>query len=202
MIIPKKEYEKPDSGLFHGVLADIVDMGIVSTVFQGQTKTYPAIRFVWILNVNGKDGKPLSVSRRYNVSNFHEKSNIYKDLKMILGVPPDLNRDTETYIGTVRKLWINREKSIDGTKDYANIQGYLPADPGVIIVAPADFIRDKYRPKTVAGPQGQPVQTYQNNPNPAPAQPVQYASQQTQPVQQYAPQTYPTPTPQGADVKF
>lgn len=193
MIIPTKTYEKPDSGLFHGVLADIVDLGPVTTSFQGQTKTYPAVRFVWILSVNGKDGKPLSVSKRYNVSNFHEKSNIYKDLKMILSAPPELTRDIETYIGLVRKIWINREKSADGTKDYANIAGFLPADPGVVFPVPADFVRAKFRTQTTAGPQGQAVQTYATPVN-AQTQPVNLGAGQASGFQQ--------PTPQGADVKF
>ena len=208
MIIPTKTYERPESGLFHGVLADIVDLGPVTTSYQGQTKTFPAVRFIWILNVLGKDGKPLSVSKRYNVSNFHEKSNVYKDLKMILNAPPELTRDIETYIGLTRKIWISRDKSADGTKDFANIMGYLPADPGVAVLPPPDFIRAKFRAQQTAGPQGQSVQTYAQPPQQAPqytqpVQQVQYAPQPTQPpVQQYAPQAGPVPTPQGADIKF
>ena len=189
MIIPKKEYEKPESGLHNAILADIVELGNVTTVYQGQTKTFPAARFVWILATLGKDGKPLQVSKRYNVSNFHEKSNVYKDLKMILGAPPNPAADIDNYIGTVRKLWINREKSADGTKDFANIQGYLPYEAGSPLpIIPADFVRDKFRPKTQAGPQGQSVQTYQQPPAQAPQQAVA----------QYAPQ----PAQQGSDVKF
>jgi hypothetical protein len=202
MVIPKKEYEKPESGLFHGVLADIVDLGEVTTTYNGQVKKYPAVRFIWILNVNGKDGKPLSVSKRYNVANFHEKSNIYKDLKMILGTAPEQTRDIDTYIGLTRKLWINREKSPDGSKDFANIAGFLPVDPGVMVSIPADFIRTKFRPQQTAGPQGQPVQTYAQ----PPAQPVQQVQTTTYPQQapyvQQGPTAGPVPTPQGADVKF
>ncbi len=200
MIIPTKTFEKPDSGLHHGILADIVDLGKVTTTYQGQSKTQPMVRFVWILNVIGKEtGKPLSVAQRYNISSFHEKSNIYKDLKEILGTAPDVTRDIEAYIGVVRKLWINREKSADGTKDFANIKGYLPADPGVVVLVPADFIRDKFKPKTTAGPQGQPVQTYAQPPQP-PQQPIQDAQTTPNPVQY--PQPTQQPTQQGADVKF
>lgn len=215
MIIPKKEYEKPDSGLHNAILADIIELGNVTTVYQGQTKTFPAARFVWILATLGKDGKPLQVSKRYNVSNFHEKSNVYKDLKMILGAPPNPAADIDNYIGTIRCLWINREVSADGTKDFANIQGYLPADPSkpMITGVPAGFVRDKFRPKTQAGPQGQPVQTFQQVPPAVAAQAAQYGyTPPTQasvasapaPAPAQAPQYgyTPAPPPQGADVKF
>ena len=204
MIIPIKTYEKPESGLFHGVLADIIDLGQVTTSYQGQTKTVPMVRFVWILNVFGKDGKPLSVTQRFNVSNLHEKSNVYKTLKQILNAPPPPNFDIENLINQTRKILINREHSADGTKDFANVMGILPADPGVAVLIPSDFIRAKFRTQTTAGPQGQPVQTYAQPPQQAP----QYAQQPQQPqqapvsAQQYASQTYPTPVPQGADVRF
>lgn len=189
MIIPKKEYEKPESGLHHAVLADIVELGNVTTVYQGQSKTFPAARFVWILNVLGKDGKQLQVSKRYNISNFHEKSNVYKDLKEILGQSPNPATDIDAYIGIVRKLWISREKSEDGQKDFANIKGYLPVDPGVEVKIPAGFVREKFRPKTQAGPQGQPVQTYST-------------PQAAQAAAQFNPPLAPPAQTQGQTVKF
>src|SRR5579863_8151678 len=138
-VLPTKTYEKPESGLYHGVLADIVDLGMVTTTYNGQAKTVPMIRFVWFLNAVGKDGKQLSVAQRFNASSDHEKSNIYKTLKMILNSPPPKGFDIELLIGQVRKILINRETSADGTKDFANIMGILPADPGVAVSAPPDL---------------------------------------------------------------
>jgi hypothetical protein len=200
-------------------LADIVDLGKVTTVYNNQTKVQPMVRFVWILNVLGNDpvkypdtyGKPLQVAQRFNVTSLHEKSNVYKTLKQILGQPPSPTLDIETLIGQTRILWISRETSPDGSKDFANIMGILPAQPGVVVPIPADFVRAKFRAQTTAGPQGQPVQTYAQPPQ----QPVQYTQTGAPPygqpsvppyapppVQQYAPQAGPVPTPQGADVKF
>lgn len=203
-VLPTKTYEKPESGLYHGVLADIVDLGMQTTTFNGQARTVPMIRFVWFLNAIGKDGKQLSVAQRFNASSDHEKSNIFKTLKMILGQAPAKGFDLELLIGQVRKILINRERSADGTKDFANIMGILPADPGAIVAPPVDFIRAKFRPQTTAGPQGQPVQTYQQPPQTQPVATAAavYTPPPTAPVQQLAPQTYPTPTPQGADIKF
>lgn len=183
----KKEYEKPEAGLHNAILADVVDAGIGTSNFQGQIKQFPQAYFVWILATLGKDGKPLQVRRYYNISSLHEKSNVHKDLKMIIGAPPNPATDLDAYIGVVRKLWINREKSADGTKDLVKIQGYLPYEAGTPTpIIPPDFIREKDKPKTQAGPQGQPVQTYQ--------QPPAQAQQAQQPV-------YTGPA-QGAQVKF
>ena|ERR1700684_3338207 len=161
MQIPgSKIYEKPESGLYHGVLADIVDLGQVTTTFNGQVKQVPMVRFVWVLNVNGTDGKPLSVSQRFNVTSLHEKSNVYKTLKQILNAAPSPSLDIETLIGQTRQILINREKSADGSKDFANVMGILPAQPGVVVQVPTDFIRAKFRTQTTATSQGQSVQTY------------------------------------------
>lgn len=209
MIVPqKKEYEKPAAGFHNAILADVVEAGMQTTVYNGETKTFPNAYFVWILTTAGKDGKPLQVRRYYNVSSMHEKSNIYKDLKMILMQPPNPAADLDNYIGTVRKLWISREKSLDGTKDLVKISGYLPYEPGTPVpIIPPDFIRDKFKPKTQAGPQGQPVQTYQQPPQqqyqPVPAQAVaQYTPPAPSPAQAPQQAYQPAPPVQGADVKF
>ena len=182
-VIPTKTYEKPDSGQYHAVLADIVDLGLVTSTYQGQTKTFPAVRFVWILDRLGKDGKPLQVQQRFNVTSLHEKSNVYKTLKMILGAPPAQNLDIESLIGQTRLLWIQKETKADN-KEFANIMGILPAQVSpatgqqIVVPIPADFIRDKFKPKTQPGPQGQPVQTFQQPPQQAPQQvPEAFASQ-------------------------
>jgi hypothetical protein len=165
MIIPTKTYEKPESGLFHGVLADVVDLGMVPTRYNDQLRTIPMVRFVWILDVKGKDGKPLSVTQRFNASNLHEKSNIYKTLRQILNAPPPPNFDIELLIGQTRKILVNRERSADGSRDFANVMGILPADPGVVVPIPPDFVRAKFRQ-----PQQQTQhQTQQQNTAPAPS---------------------------------
>ena len=142
-----KTFEKPQTGQYHGVLADIVDLGEVPTTFNGVTKIQPMTRFIWVLNVNGTDGKPLSVTQRFN-NNLHEKSNLYKSVKQILNAAPPLTLDPETLIGSTRKLFIQREITGEGQqqKDYANILGISPADPGVVVPVPTDFVRDKNKP--------------------------------------------------------
>lgn len=160
-----KVFEKPESGIFHGVLADIVELKDVKTVYKGVEKVQDCVRFIWILDKNGKDGKPLSVAQRYTKV-LHENSNLYKAVKQIKDAAPPIPYDIELLLGVVKKLVIIRDAK-EGGKDYANINGYLPPDKGVSVPIPADFVRSKDRTKQ--GPQ----QTQQQA---APAQ--QAASQQ------------------------
>jgi hypothetical protein len=171
-------FEKPNTGMYHGILADIVDLGEVTTVYNGQSKTQPMVRFVWVLNQNGKDGKPLSVTARFN-NNLHEKSNLYKSVKQILNAAPPLTLNPESLIGSVRKLFIQREVTGEGQaqKDFANILGISPADPGVTVQLAPDFVRDKNKPGD------QQAKNKKKNPQPQ-------AAAQRAPVQQ------------GPDVKF
>jgi hypothetical protein len=185
-----KVYEKPEAGPHYAVLIDVVDLGIITATFNGQPKSYPALRFIWSLATVGKDGKPLQVwSKKINASSWHEKGNLYQTVKQILGVPPQPTLDPESLIGQVRQVFVSREKSPDGLKDYANIIGIVPAPAGFNLPIPADYVRVKYRPQQTAGPNGQPVQTYQ-------APPPQQQPQQTPP---FAPQPVPG---QGGTIKF
>lgn len=138
-------FEKPNTGMYHGILVDIEDLGEVTTVYNNQPKIQPMVRFVWFLNANGKDGKQLRINARFN-NNLHEKSNLYKTVKQILNAAPPVTLNPETLIGVVRKLFIQREVDEAAKKDFANILGISPADPGVTVSVPADFVRDKNKP--------------------------------------------------------
>lgn len=183
-------FERPNTGMYHGVLADIIDLGNVTTVFNGQTKTQPMVRFVWILDKNGKDNKPLQATARFN-NNLHENSKLYASVKQILSAAPPLTLNPETLIGSVRKLFIQRDTTGEGAqqKDFANILGISPADPGVVVNIPTDFVRDKNKP---ADQQAKNRKKFQ----PA-SQPVQAQSQQSQQSQQPQPQNQ---RQQGSDI--
>jgi hypothetical protein len=141
---------------------------------------------------------------------MHEKSNIYKALKQILGAPPAQNFDIESLIGQTRFLWVQKEVKPDG-KEFSNVMGYLPAQKNpatgqpVVVPIPADFIRAKFRPQTVTQQSGQPVQTYQQPQQQA--QTFQQQPQQAQPSQPNAAPSQPNAVPaafagQGETVKF
>jgi hypothetical protein len=198
-----KTFESAPSGVFHAVLADIADLGLVTSTFQGQTKTQPKVRFVWILENKDKEGKNFRVFQQLT-NNLHEKSNLYKTVKQILNAAPPTTLDPETLIGSVRKLFVQQ----DG--QYTNIMGIAPGDPGVTVAIPADFVRDKNKPvekqaKTkYAAKQAAPAQTQ------APALQVAPAAPATQDpavllaqLQALQAQLANASTPkQGADVAF
>jgi hypothetical protein len=197
-------FERPDTGMYHGILADIVDLGTVTTVYNGQAKTQPMVRFVWFLNAAGKDGKQLSVTARFN-NNLHEKSKLYASVKQILNAPPPVTLNPETLLGSVRKLFIQREITGEGQqkKDFANILGISPADPGIAVPIPADFVRDKNKPAD------QQARFKKKNPAFNPQQPGQPQLPQL-PQQAIAPSVFGQGAPptgfraltQGADIAF
>jgi hypothetical protein len=199
-----KDFEKPNTGQYHGVLADIVDLGMITTVYNGQAKTLPFVRFVWALNVAGKDGKQLFATARFN-NNLHERSKLYASVRQILNAAPPLTLDPETLLGSVRKLFIQREVTGEpGTaqyKDFANILGISPADPGVTVPIPVDFVRDKNKPPAEQAKFKKKNPAFQNQPGQQQA--PQQLPQQTTPqqFQQQIPQQLPQQA-QGATVKF
>ncbi|HZS43391.1 MAG TPA: hypothetical protein VFA52_04370 [Candidatus Paceibacterota bacterium] len=140
-------FEKPKTGMYNAVLADIVDLGEVTTVYNGQAKVQPMVRFVWILDAKGKDGRPLLVTARYS-TNLHERSNLYKAVKQILNAPPPTVLNPESLIGLTRRLFIQTDVVMVGQeqREYANILGITPADPGVVVKVPSDFVRDRNKP--------------------------------------------------------
>jgi len=162
-----KTFEAAPSGAFHGVLADIIDLGDVTSTYQGITKTQPKVRFVWILEKLGKDGKPLQVIQQLT-NNLHEKSNLYKFVKQILNAAPPLTLDPDTLIGSVRNLFIQQDQV--GDKIYANVMGIAPATAGVTVAIPADFVRDKNKP---VAEQAKNKKKQQQTPTQAPAAALQ-----------------------------
>lgn len=70
------------------------------------------------INWNNEAGE--QVSRSYKLS-LHEKSNLYKDVKAILGAEPGDAFDLEGLVGVQNQLLINHETSRANGKTYANI---------------------------------------------------------------------------------
>jgi hypothetical protein len=149
-----KTYERPESGLYDAVFVDYVDLGNVTTAFQGKNKTQHMIRLFWLLTAKDSEGSNFQVVKRVSASMF-EKSNLFKIVKGMLGQPPVLSGpkgsfELEDLIGRNNQLVISRETKPDG-KVYANIEAFLPAK--VAFQVPSTFVRnkDKDRSSTSAG---------------------------------------------------
>ncbi len=196
----QKPFPKPDAGVFLGTIIDVVDLPNYPTAFGPKNK----VRIVWVLgNVNNTptvdpEGKPFQVIAMPNAS-MNEKSTLFKMLTQILGTAPPLITTSEQ----LSQLLMNRSNQLFLTKTpnpkvqgdfFVNVTGVMPLAPGQISPqAPQGFVRHKDKPRTVAGPNGQPVQTYTQPPaQPVPAQVTGYPAPGTYPGAP-APTGYPAP---------
>lgn len=116
-----KPFEKPAAGFYPGILVDVVDLGLVPTKFGPK----PKVRLVWLLGANDSEGRPFQVMSQLTAS-LNEKAALYDIVKSILGTAPPVPYDIDNLIGKINTLVIVREKSTDGSKDYANIKAIVP----------------------------------------------------------------------------
>ena len=134
----QKEFEVPDSGEFIGVVADFVDVGPVPTQYGVKNM----VRIVWVLDKNDSEGKPFNAIQQIPAS-IHEKSNLYKITKSILGTAPQVPFESDVLIGISRKLFISKQLTTKG-KPFANIVAIMALPAGVLALAiPAGFVRAK-----------------------------------------------------------
>ena len=166
-----KPFEQPDAGTFIGTLIDFVNMPNVQSSRGHKNK----VRLLWALNnLNGtpvldSEGKPLTVAY-IKPASFHEKSDLYKMTAMILNGPPPLLTKTEELevllLGRSNVLFLSKVPNETRPGEfYTNVIGATPLSPGMIAPqVPAGFVRAKDKPKTQAGPYGQPVQTFAQAP--------------------------------------
>ena len=167
----QKVFERPTGGGFLGTIIDVVDMPQQPTKFGPKDK----IRVLWVLShINGapyldKEGQPFTIAGFYNAT-LTENSNLSKALRQILsGQPPLLNNTeelTRLLLGRSNQLFLTQEPDQKKQGEFVTfVAGIAPLPPGVTPPqAPAGFVRFKDKPKTQAGPQGRPVQTYAQPP--------------------------------------
>lgn len=197
----QKPIHQPDAGIFLGTIIDVVDLPNYPTQFGPKNK----VRIVWVLGKTDNtpaldpEGKPFQVIAMPNAS-MNEKSTLFKMLAQILGQAPPLITTSEQ----LSQLLIGRSNQLFLTKTpnpkqqgqfFTNVTGVMPLTAGQYAPqAPTGFVRHKDKPKTVAGPNGQPVQTYAQAPA-APAAPTAPPQPSYPPFGQPAPTSPPPPQP-------
>lgn len=172
-----KVFERPVGGAFLGTIIDVVDMPQHPTKYGPKDK----VRVLWVLaQINGapyldKEGQPFTIAGFYNAT-MTDNSNLTKALRQILQGQPPLITSTEELtrllMGRSNQLFLVQEPDqqkpvgADGKPQFvAFVAGISPLPPGVVPPqAPAGFVRHVNKPKTQAGPQGRPVQTYAQPP--------------------------------------
>ena len=149
---PKKIFEKPDAGLFDGVLGDIIYLEDQPSAFGPKNLAI----FVWVLSAKDKEGNQFRVSERFNRS-LDERSRLYARVRDIRGgTPPPVPFELETLLGSQNQILVTRANGVDkktGKPEvYANVAGVLPAKPGVAVTLPQGFVRRKDKPAKGAQP--------------------------------------------------
>lgn len=169
-----KVFFKAEAGTYLGTIIDVVDKPNVQTAYGLKNK----VLVIWVItHLNGApyldpEGMPYQVSA-YLTASMSEKSsqplfrNLYKVVTSVLnGQQPPLVTSSaqleQILLGRSNILMVTKEANPAKSGDfYVNPVGILPMQAGMPIPqAPAGFVRSKNKPKTQAGPQGTPVQTY------------------------------------------
>ena len=142
----QKEFEHPEDGQYLGVIADVIDLGEVETGFGVK----PRVRIVYLLDANDSEGNPFRVVSTYTAS-LHEKANLRKALKQILGADVSGQFDLEELLGINNQLVVTTTQKDD--KIYTNIVAILKAPKGSPRMAiPDDFVRFQDKQKKQAAP--------------------------------------------------
>lgn len=171
----QKDWERPEDGQYVGVIADVVDLGEVQTGFGVK----PKVQIVWLLDAFDSENRQHRVSAFYTAS-LHEKANLRKALKSILGADVSGQFDLEELLGINNQLVIQTTES--GEKTYTNVIAILKAPKGPRLEIPADFVRKSEKEETkktapkkaapqlkkVAAPVQEPEPAVQEDAAPAP----------------------------------
>lgn len=142
-----KTYEKPSTGDYIGVLADVVDLGTV----QGKFGAKPMVRLVWLLNKKDKEGNYYRAMAQVNAS-MNEKAKLYELVRGILNSAPPVPYELENLIGRQNRLIIVLEEG-ENKKPFASIKAILPVPEGTeTFTVPKEFTRNKDRQNTQTKP--------------------------------------------------
>lgn len=130
------------AGSHAAVCCDVVDLGIVETTYQGQTKRKHMVRLSWQIDEPRDDGKPFMVSKRYTLS-LREKAGLRKDLESWRGRPfteAELAKfDVEILLGV--GCFLNVVHRTVGTDTYANVAAIMKLPKGMTAPTVRDYVR-------------------------------------------------------------
>ena len=151
LLTPKAEkvFELAPEGLYDTVLIDVVDIGMVTSTFNGQTKTQPKIMLVFQAAETDKEGNPFRFFKRYTAS-LHCKSNLFAAIKKLTGKEPVEAFELDSLLGVNAKLDIEHEKNANTGKTYSVIASIIRSKTKALKI-PKDFVRKQDQPKDAKG---------------------------------------------------
>jgi hypothetical protein len=139
-----KDFEVVEDMLQGGVLADIVDKGLIDNKFKPGTKVHKGY-FVWIVSEEDSDGRNKRVFESFTLS-MHPKATLRKRYKELTGKKDEeidamTSVDLDTLIGTKRYLVLSQEDGDNG-KTYLKVTATMPLKKGQSAPdIPDDFVR-------------------------------------------------------------
>lgn len=147
LIAKRKTFTPAPEGLWNAVCIDVVDLGIVTSEYQGKKRAMHKCRLVWELEALMVNGMRFLVGKQYTVS-LHAKAQLYKDLVAWRGKPftsEELDGfDIEKVLGIpCRILVVQNEKN---GEIYGNVQTIMRADKQTSISPNGTYVRVKDRP--------------------------------------------------------
>lgn len=150
----KKDYTPAPEGLHQAVCIDVVELGLVTSSYQGKSYTARKSEIRWVIEaVDPKTGKQHMLLRRFTES-LSKKSALRPFLESWRGkkfTDEELKGfDIEKLIGANCQLQVIHNPGNDG-EVYSNIQAVVPVHRNAArMVVPADYIRVKDREKEFA----------------------------------------------------
>src|SRR5271169_7224041 len=99
-----KDFPLLDEGTHQVVIESVTNLGLITSTYNGETKTQPKIRIRFV------DADGVSAIKRYTLS-LHEKATLYKDLKTLLGRDPGESFDVETLVGKQAQIIITHTEN-------------------------------------------------------------------------------------------
>lgn len=108
-------------GVHSAICVDVIDMGLVTVEFQGQSKTVPKIKVVFETPQRGDDGRPLTISKNFTAS-LHPKAKLFEFLSKWRGRPivPGETIDLQKLLGANCTLIVSHQQNMVG-RTYASI---------------------------------------------------------------------------------
>jgi hypothetical protein len=113
------------AGEQQGVIAKVVDLGLVKSEYKGKETIKPKIQVIWQVTEKDEKNLPKRVSQFFTLS-LDQKANLYKFCMQLFGKVPDKSFDFSELEGTNRNLLL--VPSPDGK--YTNVAGILALKPG------------------------------------------------------------------------
>jgi hypothetical protein len=146
-----KEFELPTEGSHLAVLADILDLGERPTAYGLKER----LRFVWLVDQLGADGKQITVIATYTKS-LDDRATLVRIITDITGKVPGEEFETENVIGANARVIIKHNQGKDG-RVYANIVAILrPGKGEPVLKIPDWFERGDGGQKVAAAPSPAP----------------------------------------------